>query len=104
MLETRTWYGIPHSVTLGLTPRGSLLYIRGTEQGSRLDKGFPYAKAWWTNVIRDPRVRMKIDGKIYEMTVVLVTDRAEVAVHRHGQVHSRSAPPSASDPVHRTAG
>ncbi len=79
MLETRTRYGIPHSVTIGLTPRGDKLYIRGTEQGSRLDKGFPYSKAWWTNVIRDPRVRMKIGGKIYEMTVVLVTDRAEVA-------------------------
>ena len=78
-LETRTWYGIPHSVTIGLTPRGDKLYIRGTEQGSRLDKGFPYSKAWWTNVIRDPRVLMKIGGKIYEMTVVLVTDRAEVA-------------------------
>ena len=79
MLETRSWYGIPHSVTIGLIPRGDKLYIRGTEQGSRLDKGFPYAKAWWTNVMRDPRVRMKIGGKIYEMTVVLVADRAEVA-------------------------
>ena len=76
MLETRTWYGIPHSVTIGLTPRGDKLYIRGTEQGSRLDKGLaaPYSKAWWTNVIRDPRVRMKIGGTIYEMTVVLDPD------------------------------
>jgi hypothetical protein len=79
MLETRTWYGIPHSVTIGLTPRGDKLYIRGSEQGARLQKGFPYSKAWWVNVIRDPRVRMKIGGKIYEMTVVLITDRAEVA-------------------------
>jgi len=79
MLETRTWYGIPHSVTIDLAPRGNLLYIRGSEQGSRLDEGFPDSKAWWTNVIRDPRVRMKVDGKIYEMTVALVTDRAEVA-------------------------
>ena len=29
--------------------------------------------------MRDPRVRMKIGGKIYEMNMVLVTDRAEVA-------------------------
>lgn len=79
MLETRTWYGIPHSVTIGLTPRGDKLYIRGSEQGSRLQKEFPYSKAWWANVTRDPRVRMKIGGKIYEMTVVLITDRAEAA-------------------------
>jgi hypothetical protein len=79
MLETRTWYGIPHSVTIGLTARGDKLYIRGSAQGFRLQKEFPYSKAWWANIMRDPRVRMKIGGKIYEMTVVLITDRAEVA-------------------------
>lgn len=79
MLETRTWYGIPHSVTINLIPAGDKLYISGSEQDSRLQKPFPYSKAWWTNVARDPRVRMKIGGKIYEMTVVLITDRAEVA-------------------------
>ena len=79
MLETRTWYGIPHSVTIGLTARSDKLYIRGSEQGFRLQKEFPYSKAWWANIMRDPRVRMKIGGKIYEMTVVLITDRAEVA-------------------------
>jgi hypothetical protein len=79
MLETRTWYGIPHSVTIGLTPRGDKLYIRGSAQGYRLQKEFPYSKAWWANIMRDPRVRMKIGGKIYKMTVVLITDRAEVA-------------------------
>jgi len=78
MLETRSWYGIPHSVTINLVPRGDKLYVSGSEQGSRLEKEFPYSKAWWANIERDPRVRMKIDGKIYEMTVALVADRAEV--------------------------
>ena len=27
MLETRTWYGIPHSVTIGMVGRGDTLYI-----------------------------------------------------------------------------
>lgn len=79
MLETRTWYGIPHSVTINAVPRGEDLYISGSEQGARLEKEFPNSKAWWANIERDPRVRMKIDGKIYEMTVALVADRAEVA-------------------------
>ena len=79
MLETRTWYGVPHSVTINLTPRGDKLYIGGTEQDFRLEKEFPYSKAWWANIVRDPRVRMKIGGKIYEMTVVLIADRSEVA-------------------------
>jgi hypothetical protein len=79
MLETRTWYGVPHSVTINATPRGDRLYIGGSEQDFRLEKEFPYSKRWWANIERDPRVRMKIDGRIYEMTVVLVADRAEVA-------------------------
>ena len=79
MLETRTWYGIPHSVTISPTARGDKLYIGGSEQDFRLQKPFPDSKAWWANIVRDPRVRMKIDGKIYEMTVSLIADRAEVA-------------------------
>ena len=78
-LETRTWYGIPHSVTVLLVPRGDKLYLQSSAQTFRLNKKFPYAKAWWRNVERDPRVRLKIGGKIYEMTVVLIQDRAEVA-------------------------
>ena len=79
MLETRTWYGIPHSVTVNARPRGDKLYLSGSEQGARLEKEFPYSKAWWANIERDPRIRMKIDGKIYEATVALVQDRDEVA-------------------------
>ena len=79
MLETRTWYGIPHSATVNARPRGDKLYLSGSEQGARLDKEFPYSKAWWANIERDPRIRMKIDGKIYEATVALVQDRDEVA-------------------------
>ena len=85
MLETRTWYGIPHSVTIGITGRGDKLYVRGSERDFRLKKVFPNSKAWWANIERDPRVRMKIGGKIYEMTVVLITDRAEVAQLQGGR-------------------
>lgn len=84
-LETRTWYGIPHSVRVLLVPRGDQLYLQSSAQTFRLNKPFPYGKAWWRNVERDPRVRLKIGGKIYEMTVVLVQDRAEVARLRGGR-------------------
>ena len=79
MLETRTWYGIPYSVTILPTPRGDKLYIGGSARDDRLEREFPYYKQWWTNVERDPRVRLKIDGKIYEMTAALVSDPAELA-------------------------
>lgn len=78
MIETRTWYGIPHSVNINLVPRGEDLYISGSEQDFRLEKEFPHSKRWWANIERDPRVRMKIDGKLYEMTVALVADRDEI--------------------------
>ncbi|HBW84983.1 MAG: hypothetical protein CMD92_04615 [Gammaproteobacteria bacterium] len=78
MLETRTWYGIPYSVTILPTPRGENLYIGGSARGDRLSRDFPYYKQWWVNVERDPRVRLKIDGKIYEMTAALVHDPEEL--------------------------
>ena len=78
MLETQTWYGIPHSVTVNARPRGEDLYLSGSAQGDRLDEKFPHNKSWWTNIERDPRVRLKVDGKIYEATVALVRDYDEV--------------------------
>ena len=78
MLETRTWYGIPHSVTINLVPLGDTLYISGSQQDSRLMQTFPDAKSWWANIERDPRIRIKIDGKLYEMTAVLLANRAEI--------------------------
>ena len=79
MLETRTWYGIPYSVTILPTPRGDKLYIGGSARDERLEREFPHYKQWWTNVERDPRVRLKIDGKIYEMTAALVHDPVELS-------------------------
>ena len=79
MLETRTWYGIPYSVTILPTPRGDKLYIGGSARDERLEREFPNYKKWWANVERDPRVRLKIDGKIYEMTATLVHDPEEFA-------------------------
>ena len=77
MLETRTWYGIPYSVTILPTARGDKLYIGGSARDARLEREFPNYKQWWANVERDHRVRLKIDGKLYEMTATLVSDPAE---------------------------
>lgn len=79
MLETRTWYGIPYSVTILPTPRGDRLYVGGSARDARLSREFPDYKQWWANVERDPRIRLKIDGRLYEMTAVLVSDPAELA-------------------------
>ena len=73
--------------------RGDKLLRAGKRKRLQVEKPFPHSKAWWANVERDPRVRMKIGGKIYEMTLVLIQDRAEVAQLQGGR-----------DPVTKEAG
>ena len=73
-VETRTWYGIPHSVTVVGVGIGDRLYVPSVyrERGE-----FPSERHWNQNVVRDPRVRVEIDDRLYERKAVLVTDPAE---------------------------
>jgi len=73
-IETRTWYGIPHSVTTVCASDGGTLYVPSVyfEGGE-----FPEARFWNRNVVRDPRVRLQIDDRLYERRAVLVEDAAE---------------------------
>jgi hypothetical protein len=95
-LETRTWYLIPHSVTTGFIVYHGQLYIT-----SRFAKGktFPQGKSWTTNVMRDPHVRLKFGDKLYNCTLSVVTDPAEVnavlAVRANG--NSQPSGPNAAD-------
>jgi len=74
VVETQSPWFIPHSVRVSAIPRGNLLYIPSAQY--RMEKGYP-DRLWTSNVARDPRVRLKMGDKIYEMTLVLVTDRVE---------------------------
>ena len=75
-LETRTWYGIPHSVTTGFILHNGELYVT-----SMFAKGvpFPEGKSWVKNVMRDPHVRLKFGDNLYDCTLSHVTDRDERA-------------------------
>ena len=75
LIETRTPYFIPHSVRTLATVRNGELFIRSHQD--RMEVPFPRDKSWTSNVVRDPRVRIKIGDKLYEATMVLLTDRAE---------------------------
>jgi hypothetical protein len=75
LVETRTPYLIPHSVRTVPFVRNGILYIRSHQD--RMDLAFPHDKSWTANVARDPRVRIKIGDKLYEATMVLVTDRSQ---------------------------
>ena len=73
-VETHTWYGIPHSVTTVCVAHNGTLYVPSVyfEGGE-----FPDARFWNRNVVRDPRVRLKIGERIFEREAVLVEDPAE---------------------------
>jgi hypothetical protein len=73
-VETRTWYGIPHSVTTVCASDGASLYVPSVY----FDGGeFPDARFWNRNVVRDPRVRLQIGERIFERRAVVVDDAAE---------------------------
>ncbi len=67
-VETATWYGIPHSVTTTSWVDGGALYVPCNTCAT---------KRWPKNVARDPDVRLKIDGEVYERRAVRITDDEE---------------------------
>ena len=73
-VETRTWYGVPHSVTTACVARGGTLYVPSVyfEGGE-----FPDARFWNRNVVRDPRVRLKMGERLFEREAVHVEDPGE---------------------------
>jgi hypothetical protein len=75
-VQTRTWYGIPHSVTTYCTSLNGQLYV-----DSFYPPGvdYPHGRSWNENVARDPRVRLKIAGNLYDVTLVHDTDAADKA-------------------------
>jgi hypothetical protein len=73
-LETRTWYGIRHSVTVVCAAHDGALYVPSLYYGGG---DFPAERHWHRNVARDPRVRLQIGDRLYERRAVLVTDPAE---------------------------
>ena len=67
-VETRgTW--LPHSVTTICMSAGNRLYVP-----SRNAPG----KVWVQNILRDPRVRLRVGGQVYERLARRVTDESEL--------------------------
>lgn len=75
-VQTRTWYMVPHSVTTGFIVHDGQLYLT-----SMFAAGvpFPQGKAWVSNVMRDPHVRLKFGKNIYDRVLSPVTDPNEIA-------------------------
>ena len=72
-VQTRSWYLLPHSVTVTCVTHDGQLYLTSV---FRAGSPFPEGKLWTSNVMRDPHVRLKIGARVFDETVSLVTDAA----------------------------
>jgi hypothetical protein len=70
-LQTQSRFLLPHSVTINCVAFKGQLYVTSTYSA-----GSP--RSWNANVMRDPRVRIKIGDKLYDRSMVVVTDPAEI--------------------------
>jgi hypothetical protein len=88
MVQTRTWYLLPHSVTTWCIVYDGQLYL-ATSGGE--------VRQWPRNVARDPHVRLKIGDQLFDRTLLVVTDPAEKAavLQARAKKYSQKYPPPA---------
>ena len=92
-IETQTPFLLPHSVSIWCAVYNGNLYV--TSYRGRL---------WVEHIVRDPHVRLKIDGRLYERTLSLVNDPDEKAavLQAKGKKYPRwKVPPVATAAVFR---
>ncbi len=64
-LETRL-FGLPYSVTIWVMSHGGRLFLGASECD----------RVWVDQVKADPEIRLRVDGRVYEMRAEISTDRA----------------------------
>ena len=67
-VQTDTGYGLPHSVTTWCIAYNGQLYLATSGAGVR---------EWPRNVARDPHIRLKVGDRLFDRTLVVVTDPTE---------------------------
>ena len=67
-IQTQTPYLLPHSVTIWCAVYNGNLYVTSYR-----------GRQWVEDIVRDPHVRLKIDGKVFDRTLSVVDDPAEKA-------------------------
>jgi hypothetical protein len=73
-IQTNSWYLLPHSVTINCISYKGQLYLYSFYAAGLT---YPHGRRWNEDVARDPHVRLKIGDKLYDRTLVRVTDPAE---------------------------
>lgn len=87
LVETRTWYLIPHFVRTFIARNDSQLYLFSeyfapTPGQPDLRDRFPEARFWNRMVVRDPRIRVKIGNRVFKMRAYAITDDNQKAAAR----------------------
>jgi len=74
-IQTSTWYLFPHSTTIWGAEMGGNFFIGSYGYGDPDED----RKHWENNVARNPEAKLRIDGKLYKVTVTPVTDARQIA-------------------------
>ena len=87
LVETRTWYLIPHFVRTFIARNDSQLYLFSEYFAPApgqpdLRDHFPEARFWNRMVVRDPRIKVKIGNRVFKMRAYAITDGTEKAAAR----------------------
>ena len=72
-VQTNTKYGIPHSVTVWCAEYDGDFYLFSSYRGGGK---FPDKRVWNQNVMRDPRVRLKIGDRLFDRTLRYIDDES----------------------------
>lgn len=110
-LETSTPYFLPHWITTFVAREGNQVFVFSDYYPPAPGKPdlrdrFPEARFWNRNVLRDPRIRLKIGERIYPVRAYALTDPndplIEVArqafLRKYAQIRREQALPEARRP------
>jgi hypothetical protein len=86
----------PHSVNTWCAGKGSALYVPTSMIYGPLS---PSERDWVRNVLADPRVRVRVDGVVYERTATRVDAEDEYAAARSLLERKYELDPDALDPA-----
>jgi hypothetical protein len=84
LVETRTWYLIRHVVRTFIARNDAQLYLFSeyfppAPGQPDLRDDFPQARFWNSMVVRDPRIRVKIGNRVFQMRAYPITSENERA-------------------------
>jgi len=86
-IQTRTWYFVPHFVRTFIARNDEQLYLFSEYFAPApgqpdLRDHFPEARFWNRMVARDPRIRVKIGDRLFNMRAYPLTDASQIATAR----------------------